>query len=430
MNSLCAPKRAPSVPVFRALFVAGCFAAGSSPAWSQDAEGRVISLSAGLELTHDSNAPRASSKDSPIATRAGDGKLADTYLKGLVGLNFDRQISQQRIQANAQLEGYKYDNYSEFDNVGYRAGVNYDWAIGRPFYGQIGADLRRYQPQIQDGQYDASGKLNRVDTQLIYLKGGVRFTPSLSLIAGYDFERRRNNLENYKLTDVDVDGVEGGLRWAPGNGLELDFVYRHSKGDYSRLQETLPSGVPAFGGPYSNNYKQKELLVRASYRPTEETRMGGFIGQTKRDFDVPRPGGGEDRDFDGLTLGGDLEWPLSGLTTMRLQFGRTIAPQDAVYTSSYVESTYVQARPRIRATGRIWVEPFFQYFNQKYAGDSYGGFQGQRKDDLYIVGVLANYELTRVVSLFGELRHDRRNSSNELWDFKANIVTIGVRTRF
>lgn len=427
MNSLRAPKRAPSMPVLRAFLVAGCLSAASAPAWSQDAEGRVISLSAGLQLTHDSNVPRASSKNTPIAQRSGDGKLADTYLKGLVGLNFDRQISQQRVQANAQIDGYKYNNYSDFDNIGYRAGVNYDWAIGRPFYGQIGADLRRYEPQIQDGQFSSDGKRNRLDTQLIYVKGGVRFTPSLSLIAGADFERRRNRLDIYKASDVDVDGLEGGLRWAPGTGLELDFVYRHSKGDYSRLQEIFPSGLPARPG-YSNDYKQNELLLRASYRPTEETRLSGFIGQTQRDFDVSRPEG-VDRDFDGITLGGDMEWALSGLTMMRVRFGRTIAPQDGVYTSSYVESTYVEVRPRIRATGRISVEPFIHYVDLKYAGDRFAGQQA-RKDNLLMVGAQATYELTRVVNLFGELRHERRNSNNDIWDFKANIVSIGVLARF
>lgn len=428
MNSLRAPKRAPSMPVLRAFLVAGCLSAASAPAWSQDAEGRVISLSAGLQLTHDSNVPRASSKNTPIAQRSGDGKLADTYLKGLVGLNFDRQISQQRVQANAQIDGYKYNNYSDFDNIGYRAGVNYDWAIGRPFYGQIGADLRRYEPQIQDGQVGADGKRNRLDTQLIYVKGGVRFTPSLSLIVGADFERRRNRLETYKEMDVDVDGLEGGLRWAPGTGLELDFVYRHSKGDYSRLQNRYPSGLPALQ-PYTNDYKQGEVLLRASYRPTEETRLSGFIGQTRRDFDVSQPEAGNDRDFDGLTLGGDLEWALSGLTTMRVRFGRTIAPQDGVYTSSYVESTYIEARPRIRATGRISVEPFIHYVNLKYAGDRIPGAR-TRKDDLLMVGAQATYELTRVVNLFGELRHERRNSNSDIWDFKANIVSIGVLARF
>ena len=425
MNTSRASERAPALPVFRALFVAGCVAAASTPAWSQDAEGRVISLSAGLQLTHDSNVPRASSKDSSIAQTAGDGKLADTYLKGLVGLNFDRQISQQRLQANAQIDGYKYNNYSDFDNIGYRAGLNYDWVIGRPFYGQIGADLRRYEPQIQDGQI-IDGKRNRLDTQLLYFKGGVRFTPSLSLIAGVDFERRRNRLEVYKTMDVDIDGLEGGLRWAPGTGLELDFVYRHSKGDYSRESTVLPGGGLTF--PYSNDYKQDELLVRASYRPNEDTRLGGFIGQTKRDFDVPMVGG-VDRDFDGLTLGGDLEWALSGLTKMRLRFGRTIAPQDGVYTSSYVEATYFEIRPRIQATGRIAFEPFLHYINYKYSADRTAG-QQTRKDDLAMIGVQANYELTRTVGLLGELRHERRNSNFNPWDFKANIISIGVLARF
>lgn len=428
MNSLRAPERAPARPVFRALFVAGCVAATATPALAQDAEGRVLSLSAGLQLTHDSNAPRASSNQSQVAQVAGDGKLADTYLKGLVGLNFDRQISQQRIQANAQIEGYKYNNYSDFDNVGYNAGVNYDWVIGRPFYGQIGADIRRYQPRIQDGQISADGKRNRLDTQLLYFKGGFRFTPSLSLIAGVDYERRRNALDAYKTMDVDIDGLEGGLRWAPGTGLELDFVFRRTNGDYANLQSRLPSGVQAIT-PYSNNYKQNEVLLRASYKPSEDTRLGGFIGQTKRDFDVNAPEPGVDRDFNGVTAGGDLEWALTGLTKMRVRFGRTIAPQDGVYTYSYVVADYIELRPRIMLTGRIAVEPFLNYMSYKYSGDRNVG-TATRKDDLSVIGAQATYELTRTVNLLGELRHERRNSNFDQWDFKANVISIGVLARF
>ena len=43
-----------------------------------------------MDDTGDSNVPRASSRQSPIAQNAGDGKLADTYLKGLVGLHAER----------------------------------------------------------------------------------------------------------------------------------------------------------------------------------------------------------------------------------------------------------------------------------------------------------------------------------------------------
>ena len=427
MNSLRAPERAPALPVFRALFVAGCVAATATPVLAQDADGRVISLSAGLQLTHDSNVPRASSRQSPIAQNAGDGKLADTYLKGLVGLNFDRQISQQRVQANAQIDGYKYNNYSDFDNIGYRAGLNYDWVVGRPFFGKLGVDLRRYEPQIQDGQISANNKRNRIDSQFLYFQGGFRFTPSLSLIAGVDYERRRNRLQEYKGMDVDIDGIEGGLRWSPGTGLELDFVYRHSKGDYSELASRLPNGNPAMTA-YTNNYKQNDLLLRASYRPNEDTRLGGFVGQTKREFDVAELEG-VNRDFDGLTLGGDLEWALTGLTKMRVRFGRTIAPQDGVYTASYVEANYIEVRPRIMLTGRIAVEPFVHYINYKYSGDRYVG-QQTRKDDVTLLGAQATYELTRTVNLVGELRHERRNSNYSQWDFKANVISVGVLARF
>lgn len=425
MNSQRAPKRAPSLPVFRSLLLAACVAGTATPAWSQDAEGRVISLSAGLSLTRDSNVPRASSVSR--TQFYGTDSLADTYLKGTVGLNFDRRISQQRLQAEAQVDGFKYNNYDQFDNVGYRAGVNYDWVIGRPLFGQIGAQTYRYEPQIQDGQaIDGGRERNRIDRQFIYLKGGFRFTPSLSLIGGADFDRRRNSLQVFEQSDLDIDGFEGGIRWAPGTGLELDFVYRHSKGDYKSLQNRTINGDPIFGTPLDNDYKQDELLIRATYRPTEETRLTGVIGQTKRDFnDRARA----NNDFDGITLRGDFEWALTGLTTMRILVARDVEPQDGVWVASYAEATQFAIRPRIQMTGRIKLEPFYHHVNRKYSGEL-ADSRGVRKDKLNLFGVLGTYELTRTVSLFGELRRERRTSNFDYAEFSANIVTLGVQARF
>ena len=47
-----------------------------------------------------------------------------------------------------------------------------------------------------------------------------------------------------------------------------------------------------------------------------------------------------------------------------------------------------------------------------------------------MIGAQATYELTRTVNLLGELRHERRNSNYDQWDFRANIISIGVLARF
>ena len=96
----------------------------SISAIAQDAQGDVIRLTAGLGVTRDSNILRVNDD----ADLGGESR-GDTYLRGSLGIGFDRLISQQRLQMDAEVDGYKYNEYDEFDNLGYNAGVNYDWVI-------------------------------------------------------------------------------------------------------------------------------------------------------------------------------------------------------------------------------------------------------------------------------------------------------------
>jgi exopolysaccharide biosynthesis operon protein EpsL len=430
MNRFLAAGNGRRLPVFPEFLVAAVWLAASAPAFAQftpfvlppNDEGRVLNLNAGLAVVHDSNVPRASSE--AAAARFGTDKLSDTYLKGMVGLSFDRMISQQRIRANAQVEGFKYNNYDSFDNVGYNAGVNYDWILGRALFGNLGLQTYRYQPQVQDGQALSGDSPNRIERQYLYFNGGFRFTPSFSAIAGVDFNRRRNSLEVFKPADSDISAVEAGLRYAPGTGLELDFVYRRSDGSYDRLQTQTITGELLIT-PISNDYKQDEILLRATYRPTEETRYSGAIGQARRKFDQF-----SDRDFDGIVLRAEADWAITGATTLGIYVARDIEPQDGVYVASYAETTQFRIRPRIRATGRITIEPYFAWYDRKYSGELSGSAAGTRKDKIYFIGVAGQYELRRNVALTAELRRERRDSNFEFADYQANIAMLGVQARF
>src|SRR5690606_27491016 len=132
---------------------------------------------------------------------------------------------------------FKYNEFDDFDNIGYDAGLNYDWVIGRPFFGRAGGRVYRYQPAVQDRNIGQTVvDRNEVERQTVYLNGGIRYTTSWSAIAGWDLDRRRNTSSLYEDSDADYTSVEAGARYAPGTGLEVDFVYRRTDGDYKSLQ--------------------------------------------------------------------------------------------------------------------------------------------------------------------------------------------------
>jgi len=381
----------------------------------------VINLTAGLGVTRDSNVLRVSD-DTNTAPYGGSGK-SDTYLRGNLGISFDRLISRQRLQMSAEVDGYKYNDYSDFDNVGYNAGLNYDWVIGRPFFGRAGGRFYQYQPAIQDrALLETETDRNEVERQTLYLNGGFRFTPSLAAIAGWDLDRRRNSSSLYKDADADYNTLEGGIRFAPGTGTEIDFVYRRTDGDYRNLQILGADGLPLLTGPRSSDFKQDALLARISYRPSEDSRLAGRIGYTKRDYDVD-----SSRNFSGITTGFDVEWAQSGAIKMLVSVARDIEPDDSAITATYADAKSIALRPTVQATGKIKLLPFYQYVNRSFKGEG-GAFD--RKDKFHAFGIGANYEIRRNLMAVLDLRQERRNSNIDVLDFDANIISLGVQARF
>ena len=92
--------------------------------WTPNAEADVIKLTGRVGVTHDSNMLRLNNQSQ--AGIYSNKKAGDTYLTGAMGIEFDRLISQQRLRANAEVEGFKYKEYDDFDHVGYNVGSTLD----------------------------------------------------------------------------------------------------------------------------------------------------------------------------------------------------------------------------------------------------------------------------------------------------------------
>ncbi|MGE0803007.1 MAG: outer membrane beta-barrel protein [Lautropia sp.] len=389
---------------------------------AQTADGDVINLTAGLGVTRDSNVLRIN-EAVPTQPYGGD-KRGDTYLKGNLGISFDRLISQQRLTASAEVERFQFREYSDFNNTGYNAGANLDWVIGRPFFGRIGGRIYKYQPLVQDRAIGtpAARDRNDVERQNFYLNGGMRLTPSWSVIAGWDIDRRRNSSSLYEDSDLDFNTLEAGVRYAPGTGLELDLVYRRTDGDYKINQVNGLDGLPLLSGPRSNDFKQNALLARVQYRPSEDSRIAGRIGYTKRGYDTD-----SSRDFSGVTTGFDIELAQTGALRWLITLQRDIEPEDTAITATYADSRSFRVMPTIQATGKVRISPFFHYVDRRYKGE---GSLNERTEKYNIYGVTVNYEIRRNLNAIFDLRRESRNSNIDILDFDANIVSAGIQVRF
>src|SRR5690606_16575459 len=101
----------------------------------------VLTFRAGVGLEHHSNIFNLPDGVEPTEATYGGSGRSDMQLRGLFGVNFDKQVSLQRFQLFGQLEPVKFMEFSRFDHVAYDLGANWDWAIGRPWFGTLGLRL-------------------------------------------------------------------------------------------------------------------------------------------------------------------------------------------------------------------------------------------------------------------------------------------------
>lgn len=381
----------------------------------------VLTFEAAADLARHSNIFLLPDGTSPQAI-FGDSARGDTLLTATLGVKFDRDVSLQRFTVNGRILPVKYMNYSQFDYVGYDLGANWNWAVGRPWFGTLGANFGQRASSFSDIR---QSEKNLQRTRRVYFTGGLRLTPSWALIAGIDNATLTNSTAAQEASDQDFTGVEAGVRYAPGTGTELAFVYRRLDGKYPNRQ-VVDAGGGVLGAAVDNGFTQDQFLLRAQYKPNEDARIFGEIGLTKRSFTNLA-----ERDFSGPTARLTYEFRPGGRFFMAADLIRDIASQE-ILTSNYVDTTKISLRPSFRMTGKITLNGEYSYSKLAYEGDP--GFVASsanvRKDDVTTFGLRADWQYSRnVLFNVGFSRINRDSNINNV-KYTNNIVGIGGRITF
>ncbi len=382
----------------------------------------VLSFEAGLDISRHDNIFLLTEGRNPPAF-FGDSKRGDTLLTGLFGVKFDRDVSLQRFTVTGRILPVKYVTYSQFDYVGYDVGANWNWAIGRPWFGTLGLDRGQRASEFSETQ--GVNDTNLQETTRLYFTGGLRLTPSWALIAGIDNTQLDNSVAQFLPSNYDFTGLEIGARYAPGTGTELDFLYRQTDGKYPNRQVTDSLGN-LLGAAIDNGFSQDEFLIRTTYQPNEDARLVGQFGYTKREFDnLPQ------RNFSGPTARLTYDWRPGGRFFMGADLVRDIY-SDEILTSNYVDVRRIVLRPTVRLTGKTSLNGTFSYSKLIYEGDP--GFVANaaavRDDTLIVYGVRFDWQYSRNVVFNLNLQRIDRDSNYVRQGYVDNVIGVGGKINF
>lgn len=408
---------APRARSWQALVVAAGLCVGTAQAQNPAAlppevESRpdVLQFGVGLDIEHHSN-----------LFAVPNGK-SDTALSVPLTIGYRNDFGGQKLRLQAGATPVKYLDNSRFDYVGFDAGGVWDIEVGRLVFGSLEARFQRFRTPFEASFENADNLEERL---LLRALAGIRFTPSWSVFGALERSDLSNSASVMRQNDYVFDSYELGLRYQPGNAMDLDFFYRRADGNFPNRQVLDANGNVLPGG-VDNNFEQDALLARLTYRPSEETRITGVLGFTDRSY-----GTLPERDFSGVTLGLEAVWPWSGAVRMRLNLIRDIVPE-ASLSANYAEIQRVAFSPEVLLTGRLTLVPLVSWERRLYEGDP--GFvvsgQAPRRDTLTRLGLEGRYEYARNIFLSAYFWNLKRSSNYANYEFTDTVIGSGVRVLF
>lgn len=379
----------------------------------------VLTFRAGLSLEHHDNIFNLPDGVEPTEQTYGGSGRSDMQVRGLFGASFDRQVSLQRFQLFGEIEPVKFMEFSRFDHVAYDLGANWDWAIGRPWFGTLGM---RLSERLSGFDSIIITDKNEEQRNRYYATAGMRLTPDWAIISGIDLETAKNSASELEYYDYDFLSYELGARYNRGRQAEFEFVWRHTDGDYPNRQ-LLDSSGNVLPASIDNQFSQDAALLRLQYRPSNDSRIAGNVGYTSRKYDNQ-----PERDFSGMVAGLDLDWAPSGAFQMRTSLIHEIQPEDLL-TANHVTATSLILRPMFQLTGRTGLEGLAQYTTRDYDGDPLAG-GGVREDDVTVVGLDVIYAYSRTITGRAGVQYVKRDSNIDQFDFDDTRLTLSVLASF
>ncbi len=367
-------------------------------------EGDVIRPYVNATYSYDDNLRRFNNTQQALAT-TGSSKTSDTMLMTGVGIILDKQISQQNLYFDINVNRSKFDRYSELDNDGKELTGRWDWKVGKRLDGKIELHHKEALVPFSDFQGLALNQ-RKQDRRLV--EGRWWLHPRWRIRGALVNAETRYSSVSQQLADLDETSQELAFDYLSPSKSVVGVMYRHARGD--KPQQMF------FGVPISNDYDQNELKLNVDWTVTGKTKLqflGGLV-ERKHD-DLPQ------RDFRGFNARGNIAWQATGKSDLRLSVWRENNAQSFV-TTSYTLNRGTSLTASYVATGKIVLQGSARYEKRDFEGDSALGLFRTDTDKNFTMTVI--YQALNDLKITASLTRSDRDSSVQQAGFKSNGISL------
>lgn len=407
----------------------GSASSGSAPAFGGN-DPSPYYIGASQSLTHDSNVYR-------IPSGPSDNYSSTSLLGG-----FDQPISRQRVFGRANVTVNRYQNEDRLNNVSYDLTAGLAWETIEKLSGNLNVALGRNLAAPAASAGVPGARRNIAQTESVDARARWGGASTLTLEGGLGYSRLDYSAPEYVASESRQTSASLGLYYRPGGLLRLGIA-----GRATRTKTPMALFDPATATYQSNTLRGNNLDLLADYELTGLLSASGRLSYTRQ-----TNSGVDDADFSGITGGINLNWRVTGKTSLRLDAAReagfdiaryngttaivnngtlVLAPISMAYENNRVTNT-VGLGATYAATAKINANAGLRYSRAKLVATAVnaGGNAAapESTDVLKSASIGANYAYSRAVSGNCNLSHEKRDVSGGVtYSYSANTVGCSVQ---
>ncbi|MDR7305614.1 exopolysaccharide biosynthesis operon protein EpsL [Rhodoferax saidenbachensis] len=373
-----------------------------------------LTLSAGYTVQTDSNLFRLPS-NANVQALTGQGSKAENIGVTTLGIGFNTQQSLQKFEFDLSLVDYRYQNFNYLSFTASNYSAAWRWALTPRWTGNFTSDRKETLNSFSDYQGYTQRNL-RVDTTtrldtLYELDGPWR------ALAGASTTRQSNQQALTAGGDYAYTSADGGLRYAFASGSSITYQARIGNGNY--LNRTIPNT-----GQFDDSFKQIDNDLRLRWvigGGSVAEIYGTHINRTHPNY--------SQRDYNGFNTGANLNWALSGKSSVFIGFSHTLDAY-ATANTNYSQTDKFSIGPLWQFSPKASVRLRHDWAQRSYLGAPSGATSSDRSDITRDTSLSIDWAPHQKIALSAGLQSATRGSNQAGLDYESTVLFLTAQLNY
>jgi hypothetical protein len=340
------------------------------------------------------------------APPTGTTRRSDTDFSYGAGFDLNYLWGRQQLYAKANVTEYKYQRFTELDNVSYQFDVGLKWKLGEIFDGKLDVARTRSMVPFLDLTGQQTQQLSLSTSQTETAEFGVKVTSDWKLDGTISNNKTGEPIAGAPDLQLTQTSETASILYQGFTGLSSGFSVGYSSGSYDGAI-----------GAINPTFSQYTAGLTATYEHNRAT-FGGQIGYSRRQSDTGT------NNTSGLTGLIDIKYALTPKTSVTASLSRAI--NSYFLTTGSELDTLASAGVNWQATYKLSVYAGYSFTYRDYPGQGPNTDNGDRVDIQEYANLYINYQPKLWLSIKPYANVQTRRSTFSGGDFNSTVFGISA----